>query len=169
MDDSVPVEIAATSTGISARTIRYWVAHGKLPATAEQRRKLVRLADVRHLAMLTGRTNGNRNRHSSPAVAATMTAPTAPAALAAGDGVVLARIRDEWVQPLVVQIAYQAECIGRLEERIAHAERRTVEAERRLAAEQLRRERAEGERDRALQQVKQLALARLRDRQTRSP
>jgi hypothetical protein len=164
MDDRVPVEIAAASTGIPARTIRYWVARGKLPAIAEQRRKLVRLADVRHLAVLTGRTDGNGDRHPIPAVAVPMAAPAAPFALAAGDGAVLARIRDEWIQPLVVQVAYQAECIGRLEERIAHAERRTVEAERRFAAEQLRRERAEGERDRALQRVKELALAHLRER-----
>ncbi len=167
MDDSVPVEIAAASTGISARTIRYWVAHGKLPATAAQRRKLVRLADVRHLAVLTGRASGNGAGHFTSAVATTIADPSVSATPGTGDGAVLGRIRDEWVQPLVVQIAYQAECIGRLEERVAHAASRADEAERRLAAERLRRERAEGERDRAVQQVKELALARLRDRQTR--
>ena len=148
MDENVPVERAAASTGIPARTLRYWIAHGKLPAVAASRCKLVRLADVRHLADLTGRPLSNGERSSATAVATSPAPALPPSLLAASDAVVFARIRDEWVQPLVVQIAYQAECIGQLAERAAQAEGRASEAER------------EG----ARRQVKELALARLRAR-----
>lgn len=99
MDENVPVEHAAASTGIPARTLRYWIAHGKLPAVAASRCKLVRLADVRHLADLTGRPLSNGERSSATAVATSPAPALPPSLLAASDAVVFARIRDEWVQP----------------------------------------------------------------------
>jgi hypothetical protein len=45
-DDQLSVEAAGKVVGISPRTLRSWIVHGKLPATGGQRGKLVRLADV---------------------------------------------------------------------------------------------------------------------------
>lgn len=55
MEEFVSIETAATSTGITSRTIRYWVQAGKLPATSGKRGRLVRLGDVEALSALTGR------------------------------------------------------------------------------------------------------------------
>ncbi len=171
MGEYISVEAAATATGISARTIRYWIVHGKLPATAEQGRKLVRLDDVRQIAIVSGRVRGNGDGHPSLGSLSTNgSAAGSPTGVAMGSEL-FARIRDEWVQPLVVQIAYQAECIGQLGERAALAEAhageeraRRCELERLLEMERERREQAERACDRAWRQMKDLALARLRDR-----
>jgi hypothetical protein len=45
-DDPLSVEAAGRAVGISPRTLRDWIVHGKLPATGGQRGKLVRLSDV---------------------------------------------------------------------------------------------------------------------------
>ncbi len=54
----VSIESAARTTGISARTLRYWIATGKLTATAEKRGKRVSLADVERLGRMTGKVSG---------------------------------------------------------------------------------------------------------------
>src|SRR5215207_876681 len=54
-DEYLPVESAGNVAGISARTLRYWIKGGKLPAIAGNRGKLVRLGDVLDLADLTGK------------------------------------------------------------------------------------------------------------------
>lgn len=45
-DDQLSVEAAGKIVGISPRTLRTWIVHGKLPAVGGRRGKLVRLADV---------------------------------------------------------------------------------------------------------------------------
>ena len=55
-DAMVPVGLASHLAGIPERTLRNWVAAGKLPAIDGPRGKLVRLGDVRALAELTGRS-----------------------------------------------------------------------------------------------------------------
>ena len=52
------VESAAALAGISARTLRYWIAAGKLPARGGKRGRLVRLSDVEQLAVLAGKLGG---------------------------------------------------------------------------------------------------------------
>lgn len=114
MDDYVTVDAAAISTGIAARTIRYWIANGKLTATAEKRGRLVRLGDVERIGAMTGRRNGNGSdngkRQGSPVATAVATA--APAAIAA-DHAALAVIRDEWIRPLVAEMGQLREDLGR--------------------------------------------------------
>ncbi len=168
MGEYISVEAAATATGISARTIRYWIVRGKLPATAEQGRKLVRQDDVWQIATASGRVRGNSNGCPSPGSLSANGSAASSAEDVAREPELFARIRDEWIQPLVVQIAYQAECIGRLEERAAQAEGRADEAAQILAAEQERRKRAEGELDRIRRQAQETALTRLRERASAS-
>jgi Helix-turn-helix domain len=45
-EDQLSVEAAGKIVGISPRTLRTWIVHGKLPAVGGRRGKLVRLADV---------------------------------------------------------------------------------------------------------------------------
>jgi DNA-binding transcriptional MerR regulator len=73
----VTVGNAAEVAGISERTLRYWIKTGKLAATGGNRNRLVRLADVQAMAMLTGKT---------PATNASTTATADPAIAAADDG-----------------------------------------------------------------------------------
>ena len=48
--DFVAVEAAGKLAGISPRTLRHWIATGKLPAIPGKRGKLVRLEEVRRRA-----------------------------------------------------------------------------------------------------------------------
>jgi len=105
------VKIAAAVTGVSARTIRYWITSGKLPAVAGDSGKLVLLADVERLAGHRRQADGNGN-------------PAEPGAVAtAGDGAThqLEVIRDTLIKPHLetierqtATIAKQAETIGRV-------------------------------------------------------
>ena len=70
----VSIESAARTTGISARTLRYWISTGKLTATAEKRGKRVSLADVERLGRMTGKV-------SSTAVTPMATVPTSAVAV----------------------------------------------------------------------------------------
>jgi DNA-binding transcriptional MerR regulator len=68
----VTVGNAAEVAGISERTLRYWIKTGKLVATGGNRNRLVRLADVQALAMLTGKTpatNPSTTATADPAIA----------------------------------------------------------------------------------------------------
>jgi DNA-binding transcriptional MerR regulator len=69
----VTVGNAAEVAGISERTLRYWIKTGKLAATGGNRNRLVRLADVQAMAMLTGKTpatNASTTATADPAIAA---------------------------------------------------------------------------------------------------
>src|SRR5215208_6112661 len=57
-DEYVAVESAGHLTGIPARTLRRWIADGKLPATKAGRKNLVNLADVRRVSAIAGRSLG---------------------------------------------------------------------------------------------------------------
>ena len=65
------VESAAALAGISARTLRYWIAAGKLPARSGKRGRLVRLSDVEQLAVLAGKLGGKGSLPADSAMAIT--------------------------------------------------------------------------------------------------
>src|SRR5829696_8895939 len=50
----VAIEYAGRVTGVPARTLRRWAEAGKVPVAAGQRKRLVRLEDVRRMAIMTG-------------------------------------------------------------------------------------------------------------------
>jgi len=119
--DHVAIEVAGKAAGIPARTLRYWVASGKLSAIAGKRGKLVSMGEVAYLAALVGKQVGNANSvDGNPATFADEVADTVADRLADTALVSnaarnqLAAIRDEWLAPLVAQLTDQAETIGRL-------------------------------------------------------
>ncbi len=150
-NEHVTVATAADLAGVPARTLRYWVETGKLPAIAGKHGRLVRLGDVREIASLTGK-DGNLG-NSFAAVAAGKVTATADlagnlAAKVAEGSRALAQERggaatlmQEMVRQVVAPLAeanerqaveltrlhdlarQQAEELGVLRERLAHAER----------------------------------------------
>jgi excisionase family DNA binding protein len=126
-DEYVAVESAGHLTGIPARTLRRWIADGKLPATKTGRKNLVSLRDVERVAAIAGRPIG----HDRPAVDLTGHVATAmaghdsstePVIESSGHGPVvspsarsqLEAIRDEWLRPLIEDLNAKSEEIGRL-------------------------------------------------------
>src|SRR3954470_19061750 len=141
----VAIEYAGQVTGVPARTLRRWAEAGKVPVVTGQRKRLVRLDDVRRLAAMTGHEPaspdmaegyaGQGAGHAAGDVAddnvAQLPVSVSPAARSQ-----LEAIRDEWLQPLVDQLGQAQRTIGRLE-----AERDQVTQERdalRTELEQLR-------------------------------
>src|SRR5215208_7092021 len=125
-DEYVAVESAGHLTGIPARTLRRWIADGKLPATKAGRKNLVNIADVRRVSAIAGRSLGRGWPADDPAGQVTAATaghaddePTVIEATGHGSAVSpaarsqLEAIRDEWLQPLVEQLKAQAEEIGR--------------------------------------------------------
>ena len=148
MADHVTVEVAGTLAGIPARTLRHWIASGKLSAIAGKRGKLVSLREVEHLARIIGKPVGNSvGRVGNPATfaeeVADNLADSAAATALVSDAArrQLATIRDEWLAPLIAQLGDQAERIGRL---AAEGEAK----DETIAKLRHRAERAEAERDR---------------------
>lgn len=146
----VAVESAGHLTGIPARTLRRWIADGKLPATKAGRKNLVSLRDVERVAAIAGRPVG----HDRPADdltghVATATAghaddePTVIEATGHTSGIApaarsqLEAIRDEWLRPLIDELNAKSEEIGTL-----RAERDALRWERDRLAEQAPAERA---------------------------
>ncbi len=168
--DFVAVEAAGKLAGISPRTLRHWIATGKLPAIPGKRGKLVRLEEVRRLAVLVGkeplagnaagnsaRSAGDLAGNVADTIAGNAAESVAESALVSNAArQQLAMVRDEWLAPLVAQITEQAERIGRLEgERTAHQE----------TIAELRRQRDEDrERERQAQDEQRDFLAELRRR-----
>jgi excisionase family DNA binding protein len=130
-DQYVTVGNAATATGVSERTLRYWIKSGKLPATGGKRGRLVRLADVEALADFTGNTPATSGNLAGSAVTTagntdngnpdTLTAGNATAIASDQGRQQLAVIRDTLLAPLiaqndrlVTQVTEQAETIGHL-------------------------------------------------------
>ena len=130
----VAIEVAGRVTGVPARTLRRWAEAGKVPVMAGQRKRLVRLADVRRLAAMTGHqpnitdvagaSAGQATGHMAEDVAGdNMPLPSSAVSPAARSQ--LEAIRDEWLQPLIDQLREAERTIGRLE-----AERDQVAQER---------------------------------------
>lgn len=143
--DYIAVESAGKAAGISPRTLRHWVATGKLSAIAGKRGNLVSLREVRRLAALTGKVAGNAEpppeypATSAAGVAGNLAESLAdePAALAPSDAARanLALVRDEWLAPLVAELRELERENGRLgaERDAARTEVATLRA--RLAAQ----------------------------------
>ena len=133
-NELVSVEHAATLTGIPARTLRNWIAAGQLPAMAGPRSKLLRLGDVVDAAADHGRPIG---QPASQPVAGGRPAMEElrsdsdrnSGTVAASARSQLESIRDEWLQPLIDQIAEKSELIGalRTERNLASAARDAAE------------------------------------------
>ena len=134
--DHVAIEVAGKAAGIPARTLRYWVASGKLSAIAGKRGKLVSMRKVAYLAALVGKQVGNANSvDGNPATFADEVAGNVADRLAdtalvtAAARQQLGAIRDEWLAPLVAQLTEQAQTIGRLEAERADLRRQLAEAQ----------------------------------------
>jgi len=117
-DEYRTIEAAAASTGIAARTIRYWVSSGKLSATTEKRGKRVSLRDVESLGQLTGRINGNG--HTVKDTVPESKTATETVAINQAAQSQLEAIRDQWLAPLIDRIGELEHLNGRLEERVEH-------------------------------------------------
>ena len=119
----VAFEVAGRLTGVPARTLRRWAETGKVPVMAGQRKRLVRLDDVRRLAAMTGHQPdtddmtgayaGQATGHMAESVAGD-NMPSA-GAIAPTPQAYLEEIRDEWLQPLIDQLREAERTIGRLE------------------------------------------------------
>ncbi len=72
-NEHVTVATAADLAGVPARTLRYWIETGKLPAIAGKHGRLVRLGDVREIASLTGK-DGNLGNGLAAVAAGKVTA-----------------------------------------------------------------------------------------------
>lgn len=127
----VTVGNAANAAGIPERTLRVRINSGTLPATPGKRGRLVRLADVRDLAALTGRDTTSRQATSAMATSVAGNAksapggkgeeatagndPDKPAMVAEAARQQLEMIRDTLLAPLIEQNECLVACIGEFE------------------------------------------------------
>jgi hypothetical protein len=139
----VAIEYAGQVTGVPARTLRRWAEAGKVPVVAGQRKRLVRLDDVRRLAEMTGHrpaslditgaSAGQPAGHVADAVVhddmPEVTAVVSPAARAQ-----LEAVRDEWLQPLIDQLRETERALGRTEAERDQARQERDALQERLAA-----------------------------------
>jgi len=133
--DYVSVEDAGKLLSVSSRTVRNWIASGKLPAISGNRGRLVTRADVLRIGSLTGKVPEDAESSSVSAMSSDTSSAELPEDASVAS-VVTARsqleaIRDEWLAPLVAQITEQAETIGRVtaERDALQARLRDVEAQ----------------------------------------
>jgi len=148
----VTVDEAADLAGVSARTIRRWIQRGILPSrTSGDRGKLVAPGDLRHArqAARGGHGHGHGQGHGhdgrvhdrgsdrADTVMDTDT-PVPPVSVSASARSQMESIRDEWLQPLIDQIAEKSELIGalRTERNLATDARDVAERARRDEATQ---------------------------------
>lgn len=113
-DDQLSVEAAGKIVGISPRTLRTWIVHGKLPAVGGRRGKLVRLSDV----MAAAHANDGEYVSSQPgerwSVDAGQVNDLAPAAPHPIIDSLLAELRDGVIWPLAERLEVLAHENGRL-------------------------------------------------------
>ncbi|MEA2511558.1 MAG: hypothetical protein QOJ59_1045 [Thermomicrobiales bacterium] len=115
-DEPLSIEAAGRAAGISPRTLRSWIVHGKLPAVGGQRGKLVRLADV----LAVSGTDENRSalrraeavweRSGTVEPAETGSQPPPHPAI----GAILDELRDGVLWPLAERVELLARENGRL-------------------------------------------------------
>ena len=146
----VTVDEAADLAGVSARTIRRWIQRGILPShTSGDRGKLVAPGDLRHARQTArgghghGQGHGHDGRvHDRGSDHADMVmdtdTPVPPVSVSPSARSQLESIRDEWLQPLIDQIAEKSELIGalRTERNLATVARDAAERARRDDASQ---------------------------------
>jgi len=138
----VTVGEAAHLAGVSARTIRRWIQRGILPShTSGDRGKLVAPGDLRHARQAARGGHGHGQGHDgrvhdrvsdhADMVMDTDT-PVPPVSVSPSARSQLESIRDEWLQPLIDQIAEKSELIGalRTERNLATAARDAAERAR---------------------------------------
>ena len=143
----VAIEYAGHVTGVPARTLRRWAAAGKVPVVTDNRKRLVRLDDVRQLATMTGHrpdttdvsgaSAGQWTGHMASDVADD-NASEASIAVSMAARSQLEAVRDEWLQPLIDQVREAEHALGRTE-----AERDQARHERDALRSELDRMRAE--------------------------
>jgi len=154
-NEHVTVATAADLAGVPARTLRYWVETGKLPAIAGKHGRLVRLGDVREIASLTGK-DGNLGNLGNSFAAGKVTAMVGLAGNLAAEvaegssglaeeqgntSVTAATMMQQMVQQIVAPLADANERLTTANERQA-AELARVHEVARQQAEELGRERA---------------------------
>lgn len=113
-DEQLSVEAAGRIVGISPRTLRTWIVHGKLPATGGRRGKVVKLADV--IAAASEIQPNNVEVSDSPPPPEPLNGEVQPAIPAPNPVVdsLLAELRDGVIWPLAERLEVLANENGRL-------------------------------------------------------
>lgn len=143
----VPLVSAADRAAVPVETVRYWIDEGKLPAVSGPRGRLVRLADVRHLAASNEpgpdreaqtRETGETGAPASTSIALSEhTAPRRRHATASA-AALMAKLDELYRAQIAAkdgEIAAKDELIAELRGRAERAERAVADLESRLNAE----------------------------------
>ncbi len=108
--DPIPLTLAARSAGIPARTLRNWIASGKLAAIRGQRGWLIRPGDIAQIAAMIDNHAASENMADGMAdrLAAELAAPPAPdsvtTAFAASHAAIAATDQQTQAEALVQQL-----------------------------------------------------------------